>query len=130
MPSSFLSPARSGGRFVERFADRLAGRFAVDARRPAIPTIASRPHAPFEVASVDFAYRPGHPVFTGLDLSVAEGEFVVLIGPSGCGKTTLLNLLSGFARPQRGSVRLRGRVVKAGSPELGYVFQSPNLFAW
>ncbi len=43
-----------------------------------------------------------------LSFTVAEGEFVGLIGPNGAGKTTCFNLLTGFLRPTRGSVRFRG----------------------
>ena len=92
-------------------------------------------HAPpagahFAVESLVFAYEPGKPVFDGLALDVRPGEFLVLIGPSGCGKTTLLNLLSGFLAPQRGRVTLAGAPVRPEQPELGYVFQAPQLFAW
>jgi putative ABC transport system ATP-binding protein len=45
----------------------------------------------------------------GLDLTVAEGEFVAVMGPSGCGKTTLLNCLSGLDDIDGGSVTLDGR---------------------
>ena len=37
-------------------------------------------------------------------LEVEHGEFVALVGPSGCGKTTLLNLMSGFDKPTRGTI--------------------------
>jgi NitT/TauT family transport system ATP-binding protein len=53
-----------------------------------------------------------------------------IIGPSGCGKTTLLNLLSGFEGPERGSVQLRGQAIYPEDPNLGYVFQRANLFPW
>jgi NitT/TauT family transport system ATP-binding protein len=95
---------------------------------PAAP--AAPAGARFAVESVAFGYAPGQPVFDGLALDVRPGEFLVLIGPSGCGKTTLLNLLSGFVAPQRGRVTLAGAPVRPEQPELGYVFQAPQLFGW
>ena len=86
--------------------------------------------AQLEVSGVDFAYQDEQAVFRALSLSVAPGEFLVLLGPSGCGKSTLLNLLSGFLQPSRGSVQIQARDVRPELPELGYVFQSPNLFPW
>ncbi|UOD28561.1 ABC transporter ATP-binding protein [Massilia violaceinigra] len=80
--------------------------------------------------AVDFAWPDGQRVFAGFSLTVAPGEFVAILGPSGCGKTTLLNLLSGFEQPHRGSVRINGVAVRPEMPELGYVFQSPHLFPW
>ncbi|OLT16150.1 hypothetical protein BJF78_14730 [Pseudonocardia sp. CNS-139] len=47
----------------------------------------------------------------GIDLDVAEGEFLVLLGPSGCGKTTLLRVLAGLEEVDAGRVELDGRVV-------------------
>jgi len=47
----------------------------------------------------------------GIDLSVREGEFLVLVGPSGCGKTTLLRMLAGLETPSSGDVLIDGRVV-------------------
>ena len=67
-------------------------------------------------------------------LCVARGEVVALLGPSGCGKTTLLRLIAGFERPDRGSIEVARRIV-AGSawvaPEarrVGMVFQDYALF--
>jgi branched-chain amino acid transport system ATP-binding protein len=51
----------------------------------------------------------------GLDLKVSEGELIGVIGPNGAGKTTLFNLVSGFDRPNAGSIRLKGSDI-AGSP--------------
>jgi putative ABC transport system ATP-binding protein len=72
----------------------------------------------------------------GVDLTVAEGEFIVLLGPSGSGKSTLLNILGGLDVPTDGHVVYRGRdLTEAGDRELteyrrhhvGFVFQFYNL---
>ena len=66
----------------------------------------------------------------GINLSVAEREFVAILGPSGCGKSTLLNMVAGFDRPTRGAVRVDGEEIVDPSPSRGVVFQEPALFPW
>ena len=69
-------------------------------------------------------------VLDGIDLTVSEGEFVCVIGHSGCGKSTLLNMVSGFAQPSSGEVRLKGeRIVRPG-PDRMVVFQNYALLPW
>jgi iron(III) transport system ATP-binding protein len=46
-----------------------------------------------------------------LTLSIAHGSLVCLLGPSGCGKTTTLRLVAGFLEPDRGSIRVGGRIM-------------------
>src|SRR5262249_48651115 len=65
-----------------------------------------------------------------LSLSVAECQFVAILGPSGCGKSTLLNMVAGFDRPTRGTVRVAGEAIAAPSPSRAVVFQEPALFPW
>lgn len=71
----------------------------------------------------------------GLDLDIADGEFVTLLGPSGCGKTTTLRCLAGLEEPSGGEIRLGGTVVAGNGtfvpPErrgTGMVFQSYALW--
>lgn len=88
------------------------------------------PTAALSVERISFSYPNGHRVFSSFSLSAAAGEFVAILGPSGCGKTTLLNLLSGFVQPQAGQIRLNQTTVSPERSELGYVFQSAQLFPW
>jgi neutral amino acid transport system ATP-binding protein len=68
-------------------------------------------------------------------VSVEEGEVAGLIGPNGSGKTTLFNVITGYVRPERGTVMLRGRDVTRAAPAkvfgmgLGRTFQLTRIFA-
>ena len=68
----------------------------------------------------------------GVDLDVADGEFVAVIGPSGCGKSTLLRLVAGLAEPDRGTVTIGGRSPAAArrDKQFGLVPQTPALLPW
>src|SRR3954470_11449795 len=68
-----------------------------------------------------------------VSLEVAEGEFLAIVGGSGSGKTTLLRLVSRLIEPERGTIRVEGKDVRALDPillrrRIGYVFQSGGLF--
>ncbi|MDR7379366.1 multiple sugar transport system ATP-binding protein [Rhodoferax ferrireducens] len=70
-------------------------------------------------------------VLHGIDLHIAEGEFVVLVGPSGCGKSTLLRALAGLERSDGGSIAFDGQRIDHLPPQqrkLAMVFQSYALY--
>src|SRR5919109_195231 len=70
-------------------------------------------------------------VLEELNLSVNNGEFLVLLGPSGCGKTTLLNLLAGLQEVTAGTIMIGERDVTDLDPKdrgLAMVFQSYALY--
>ncbi len=70
-------------------------------------------------------------VVKGVDLEVADGEFVVLVGPSGCGKSTMLRMIAGLEEVTDGELLIGGQVVNALSPrdrDVAMVFQSYALY--
>ncbi len=67
----------------------------------------------------------------GMDLSVPDGAFVVLLGPTGAGKTTTLRLIAGLEQPDAGDILIDGRSVLADSPaqrNVAMVFQQYSLY--
>jgi len=70
-------------------------------------------------------------VLKNMNLTVAEGEFIVLLGPSGCGKSTLLNCLAGLLDITDGQIWIKGKNVTWSEPSdrgIGMVFQSYALY--
>ena len=70
-------------------------------------------------------------VIKGVDLDIAEGEFIVLVGPSGCGKSTLLRILAGLEDATHGSLLINEEDVTDRLPSergLSMVFQSYALY--
>ena len=73
----------------------------------------------------------GNQIIQDLDLSVEEGEFLVLLGPSGCGKSTLLHSIAGLIDIDSGSIEIAGKDVSHAEPsdrQIGMVFQSYALY--
>jgi multiple sugar transport system ATP-binding protein len=71
------------------------------------------------------------PVVHGLDLDIADGEFVVLVGPSGCGKSTLLRMIAGLEEITSGDIRIGPRRVNNLPPserDIAMVFQNYALY--
>lgn len=73
--------------------------------------------------NIQFCYKGGKDLFSGLNLQLKAGEFLCLLGPSGCGKSTLLRLAMGLEHPSQGSVAVPGG-------NLGIVFQEHRLLPW
>jgi zinc transport system ATP-binding protein len=63
-------------------------------------------------------------VLQDVSCTIYEGEFVGIIGPNGGGKTTLLRLLMGFLKPQKGQIKLFGKIPTEELPEIAYVPQT------
>ena len=86
-----------------------------------------------EIKEVHKVYRDGGlevNALNGVDLSIAENEFVCIVGPSGCGKTTLLNIIAGLETFELGSVRMNGEDIVGPGPDRGVIFQQYALFPW
>ncbi len=70
-------------------------------------------------------------VVHGVDISIADGEFCVLVGPSGCGKSTLLRMIAGLEEISAGEIAIGARVVNALRPkerDIAMVFQNYALY--
>jgi len=88
------------------------------------------------VAQVEFrglgkTFADGTLALQELDVTVADGELLVIVGPSGCGKSTILRLLAGFESASRGDILIDGRSVLAQPPQerdIAMVFQNYALY--
>ena len=84
--------------------------------------------AKVDLLGVSKRFGSGLDAVVGIDLAVAEGEFLVILGPSGSGKSTLLRLLAGLESPTSGSIRIDDRPADGLAPRdrgVGMVFQDP-----
>jgi multiple sugar transport system ATP-binding protein len=86
--------------------------------------------ASIELCGVEKSFGTAN-IIRGVDLNIADGEFVALVGPSGCGKSTLLRIISGLESATRGDILLDGKNVSDDSPRernVAMVFQSYALY--
>lgn len=80
---------------------------------------------------VNKSYPDGHTAVRDLNLTIADGEFLILVGPSGCGKTTTLNMIAGLEDISSGELRIAGERVNEKAPkdrDIAMVFQSYALY--
>jgi multiple sugar transport system ATP-binding protein len=81
--------------------------------------------------NVTKTYSDGYTAVKGLNLEIADGEFMILVGPSGCGKSTALNMIAGLEDISSGELRIGGEVVNKKAPrdrDIAMVFQSYALY--
>jgi zinc/manganese transport system ATP-binding protein len=88
------------------------------------PSVADDATLRLRDASLRFGDRA---LWTGLDLTVAPGEFLAVLGPNGSGKTSLVKVLLGLQRLSSGSVEVCGRTPRRGSTLVGYVPQQKSF---
>ncbi|MEU8821168.1 sn-glycerol-3-phosphate ABC transporter ATP-binding protein UgpC [Actinoplanes sp. NPDC048796] len=77
------------------------------------------------------SYPDGTTAVHGIDLEIADGEFIILVGPSGCGKSTTLNMIAGLEDITSGELRIGGQRVNDKAPkdrDIAMVFQSYALY--
>ena len=70
-------------------------------------------------------------ILKNINIEIKKGEFFSLLGPSGCGKTTLLRMIAGFIRPDKGAISINGEVIDHLNPNernVNTVFQNYALF--
>ena len=78
-----------------------------------------------EVKNLSFSYD--QKVLEDINLEVKEGDFTVIIGPNGGGKSTLLKLILGILKPQKGEIKVFGRDIEESLNLIGYVPQNTNI---
>src|SRR3979490_1038796 len=77
------------------------------------------------------SYPNGATAGKDLSITIADGEFIILVGPSGCGKSTTLNMIAGLEEISSGELRIGGERVNEKAPkdrDIAMVFQSYALY--
>lgn len=70
------------------------------------------------------------PVVDGINLTIADGEFIAIVGPSGCGKSTLMKMIAGFLQSDEGSIVIDGVVRKGPNANGILISQHGSVFPW
>ena len=86
-----------------------------------------------EFKNVDLCYQTIDDEIKALDnvnFEIMDKEFVAIVGPSGCGKTTILSLIAGLFPVSSGEILLDGKNLNEIESNIGYMFQSDQLFKW
>jgi NitT/TauT family transport system ATP-binding protein len=95
------------------------------------PAASGSPKLQIEDAWITFGAKSDPFVAVGgIDLSVADGEFVVIVGPSGSGKSTFLMAIDGLQPMSRGTLMVDGKVVTGPGHDRAVVFQDASLMPW
>jgi len=87
--------------------------------------------ASISIAQLNKTYDNGYQAVKGINLDIADKEFMVLVGPSGCGKTTTLRMIAGLEEITAGEIQIDGRRVNEIAPkdrDIAMVFQSYALY--
>src|SRR5579875_216551 len=96
-----------------------------------VPRKDERRMAQVSVRKVVKEYEGGVQAVRGIDLEIADEEFVVLVGPSGCGKSTTLRMIAGLEEISAGEIWIGGDVVNDVPPrdrDIAMVFQNYALY--
>lgn len=122
-----LHPAHIDSVRLDTFADRV--RTWYEDQMP--PGIREEREAVLELIDVNFGYEENRPILRDVSLRIGQGEMVSIVGKNGAGKSTLSKLICGFYKPDKGTMRYKGRdmsgdTIKERSKYVGYVMQNPN----
>ena len=83
-----------------------------------------------EIKNINFSYENENKIFENFSLKVLKGDKVAIFGKSGVGKSTLLNLISGVNKPQKGMILINETEINQNqvNPYISYILQKPFLF--
>jgi ATP-binding cassette subfamily B protein len=133
--SQLLNVAQSAAAALEKLFELLDTPIDVPEREGAVELPA---RGDLDVRGVGFAYLPGNPVLTGVDLHIGSGARLALVGPTGAGKSTLAKLMARLYDPTEGVVRFAGTDLRDAShaslrrrivvvPQEGFLFHGTIL---